>query len=116
MAADCPFHSGIETALKAICSKMDLRFEAQDKALEQATRDMDRRLAGMDEFRRQLDAQANTFATRMELKAEADKLDLKLSPLLRMGAIREGASRWSDYLIMALISGAIVLLFKLLHL
>ncbi|MBV6343791.1 hypothetical protein, partial [Candidatus Magnetobacterium casense] len=88
---DCPHHSGIETALKAICQKMDIRFDAQDKALEKATQEMDRRLEGMNEFRRQLDMQAGTFATRTELKAEADKLELRLAPLLRMGAIREGS-------------------------
>ena len=112
----CPHHSGIEAKVEALCKKIDIRFSAQEKALEQATRDMDRRLEGMNEFRRQLDNQAGTFATRVELRAEVDKLELKLTPLVRMGAIREGSSRWSDYLIMAGISATIVLLTKLLHL
>ena len=116
MPNDCPFHSGVEAELRAVCQKMNLLFEAQNKALEEATRNMDRRLEGMNEFRRQLDNQAGTFATRVELKAEVDKLELKLTPLVRMGAIREGSSRWSDYLIMAGISATIVLLTKLLHL
>ena len=110
----CLHHSGIETELKSLCAKMDLRFDALDKALATAKSEMERRLEGMNEFRRQLDGQANTFATKTELRAEVEKLDLKITPILQCLATSEGSRRWTDYLIMAGISATIVLLSRLI--
>jgi hypothetical protein len=137
----CPHHSGIEAELKAIvelineketrvggevkklCLLLEERKELTNVRINQmkeevvlARADMERRLEGMNEFRAQLTSQATLFATRAELKTEAEKLDLKLVPLVKASLTSEGASRWSDYLIMALISGAIVALAKLIHL
>ena len=121
--ATCTHHSGIEAELRKLCLLMEERKELVNVQLRQieqgvmlAKEEMDRRLEEMNQFRAQLTSQAGTFATRVELKSEAEKLDLKLVPLVRASLTREGASRWSDYLIMALISGAIVLLAKLIHL
>jgi hypothetical protein len=119
----CPHHSGIEAELRKLCLLMEERKELLNVQLRQidhsvtlAKQDMERRLEEMNQFRAQLTTQAGTFATRNELKTEAEKLDLKLVPLLKSSLTREGANQWSTYLIMALISGAIVLLAKLIHL
>ena len=123
MADTCPHHSGVEAELKKLCMLMEERKELVNVQIRQvehsvvlAKVEMDRRLESMNEFRTQLTNQANLFATRAELRSEAEKLDLKLGPLVRASLTREGSSRWSDYLIMALISGAIVALAKLIHL
>lgn len=111
----CHQHSGILAQLDALCKKMDIRFEAQDKALNTATKEMDRRLEAMNEFRKQLDIQADAFATKIEVRSEVNKINIKLDAMLRREALQEGSSRWSDYLIMVGIASAIALLSKLLH-
>ena len=112
---NCPRHSGIEARIDSLCNKLTLITEGQEKALIMATRDMDRRLEDMNQFRAQLTNQANTFATRIELKAEAEKLDLKLAPLLSMSTYREGSMKWTDHILTVLIAAAVMLVFKLLH-
>jgi hypothetical protein len=121
--ATCPHHSGLEADIKKVCALLEERKELMNVRINQVEKDvvlakqeMDRRLEEMNQFRAQLTTQAGTFATRGELKGEAEKLDLKLVPLVKASLTREGANRWSDYLIMALISGAIVALAKLIHL
>ena len=121
--ADCPHHSGIEAELRKLCllieerkELMNVRINQVEKDVVLAKQEMDRRLEEMNQFRAQLTTQAGTFATRGELKGEAEKLDLKLVPLVRASLTREGSSRWSEYLVIALISGAIVALAKLIHL
>lgn len=42
---------------------VDARFDAQQMALDLAKKEMDRRLEAMNEFRAQLEKQANTFLT-----------------------------------------------------
>jgi len=117
----CPRHSGIEAELHKICALLDerqiqadLRFQFISESINLAKGDMERRLEEMNRMRHQLTEQAGTFATRGELKTEAEKLDLKLAPLLRYGAIQEGSTRWTDYLIMAIISTVIVAVSRLL--
>ena len=95
---------------------MNVRFNQMKEEVVLARSDMERRLEGMNEFRAQLTNQATLFATRAELKTEAEKLDLKLVPLLKSSLTREGSSRVIDYLVMAIIAGAIALLFRLIHL
>jgi lipid II:glycine glycyltransferase (peptidoglycan interpeptide bridge formation enzyme) len=111
----CPNHSGIEARIDSLCTKLTLITEGQEKALIMATRDMDRRLEDMNQFRAQLTHQANTFATRIELKAEAEKLDLKLAPLLSQQNFREGSMKWTDHILTVIIAAAVMLVFKLLH-
>ena len=122
----CPFHSGIEARVEAhykevdlqiesICHKMDerkeqvnIKFDAINKEITLAKEDMERRLAEMNQFRAQLTSQAATFATRHELKIEAEKLDLKLGPLLNSVTYRAGSKHWSDHIITVLIAAAIM--------
>ena len=114
--ASCPHHSGVIAEQKAICAKLDLRFDASDRAIESAKQDMERRLESMNEFRAQLSSQANTFISRTELRLEMEKIITRILLLEKSMNFREGSRHWSDYIIMALVSGAIVLLAKMLHL
>ena len=116
MNTPCPHHSGVEAELKALCTKLDLRFNASDKAIDAAKEDMERRLEGMNEFRAQLSSQANTFISRTELRLEMEKIITRILLLEKSMNFREGSRHWSEYLLMAGISGAIVLLAKMLHL
>ena len=68
--AKCPRHSGIEKEIEKACVKIEERSKLVDtqirsieKAIERAKSSMDQRLEGMNEFRRQLDGQAKTFAS-----------------------------------------------------
>ena len=123
----CPFHSGLEVKIEAnknevdlritaVCLKMDerkeqvnIKFDALNKEIVMAKEDMDRRLGEMNQFRSQLSNQAATFATRHELKTEAEKLDLKLNPLLSLVNFRAGSKHWSDHIITVLIAMAVML-------
>jgi hypothetical protein len=123
----CPFHSGIDAKIEAhykevdlqitaVCLKMDerkeqvnIKFDAINKEITLAKEDMERRLSEMNQFRAQLSAQAGTFATRHELKVEAEKLDLKLGPLLNQANFRSGSKHWSDHILTVLIATAVML-------
>lgn len=114
--ATCPHHSEILSAVKVLETKfeaqkelLNARFLANEHNKMLAKEDMERRLEDMNEFRSQLSTQANTFATRPELKAEAEKLDLKLAPLLRQASMHEGASHWSNHIITVMIAAAVML-------
>jgi len=122
----CPFHSGLEAKIEAnknevdlritaVCLKMDerkeqvnIKFDALNKEIVLAKEDMDRRLGEMNQFRSQLSNQAATFATGHELKTEAEKLDLKLSPLLNSVNYRAGSTHWSNHIITVLIALAVM--------
>ena len=111
----CPHHSGVIAEQRAICNKLDLRFDASDRAIASARQDMERRMGEMNEFRGQLSAQANTFISRTELRLEMEKVITRILLLEKSMNFREGSRHWSEYLLMAGISGAIVLLAKMLH-
>jgi hypothetical protein len=118
----CAHHSGIEAELKKLCLLIEERKELANIRINQireevvlARTDMERRLDDMNEFRSQLTNQASTFATRHELKAEAEKLDLKLAPLLSQQNFREGSMKWTDHILTVIIAAAVMLVFKLLH-
>ena len=114
--ATCPRHSGVEAEQRAICTKLDLRFAASDRAIEAAKEDMDRRLQGMNEFRAQLSSQASTFISRVELRLEMEKLNGRLLILENKVNLKEGRSSVIDYIIMAIISVIVVALAKMVHL
>lgn len=109
-------HSGIEAKIDALCKKIDLRFDANEKAIDLARRDMERRLEGMNEFREQLTNQATTFLSRTEAQLQIEKLITRIVLLEKALNYREGTHHWSDYIITAIIAGSIILLTKLLHL
>ena len=115
--AECEACSGLrvlEARVEAHREIVDVKLAANDRDKQFAKEDMERRLKDMNEFRAQLTQQANMFATRAELKGEAEKLDLKLAPLLSASAVRQGATRWSDHIITVLIAAAVAFLFMIL--
>ena len=58
-------------------ARLEERLKAAELARELAVKDLDRRLEGMNEFRRQLDVQAETFVTRTELQLLEERLSKK---------------------------------------
>jgi CBS-domain-containing membrane protein len=58
--------------------QIDSVLAAQDKAVMVARDDMNRRLEGMNEFRRQLDTQAKTFVTHADVDATVLRLNVDL--------------------------------------
>ena len=111
---DCPVRREYEAKFEAINRLIDIRVEYNEQALKVARCELERRLEGMNEFRQQLDRQAGTFISRPELMVEIEKLELKMSPLIRACAQNEGSRKWTDYLVMAIISGFVVWLSRLL--
>ena len=116
MTNTCPHHSGIESELKALCAKMNIRFESNEKQIELAKQEMERRLEGMNEFRAQLSNQAGTFLSRTEAQLQLEKLITRIVLLEKSVNFREGSRHWSDYILTAVIAGAIVVISKLMHL
>lgn len=113
----CLHHTGIVEQLKAICSKIELIEKMNEKAVETARHDMERRLESMNEFRDQLSKQANEFITRKEIELLWSKSDItfnelrkKIETLEDFQSERKGSLRWSDYSITAIISAIIFIL------
>ena len=115
MSTICPFHSGMEAEIKGLCAKMNLRFESNEKQIELAKEEMERRLESMNEFRSQLTNQANTFLSRTEAQLQIEKVITRIVLLEKGLNFREGSRHWSDYIITAIIAGGIVLLMRLIH-
>ena len=65
----CGKHSGVERDIAALKERMEYIITAQEKALDVAKREVDRRLEGMNNFQHRMDRLENTFATKMELDA-----------------------------------------------
>ena len=116
MTNTCPHHSGMEAELKGLCAKMDLRFTSNEKEIRLAKEEMDRRLEGMNEFRAQLSNQAGTFLSRTEAQLQIEKVITRIVLLEKSVNFREGTRHWSDYILTAIIAGAIVVISKLMHL
>ena len=111
---DCPFRREFEAKFDAINRLIDIRTDYNEQALKVARCELERRLEGMNEFRQQLEKQAATFASKSELKVEVEKLELKIVPLTFTQAQNTGSRKWTDYIIMVIISACIVLLSRLL--
>lgn len=117
----CIYHSGVEAKIDALCKKLDLRLEGMQEAVSLAKDEMERILEGMNEFRAQLSMQAGTFIPRNEVQLMIDKMQTHFDLLAqhnrdRIDALdknyseREGAKRWSDHIITALIAMAIFII------
>ncbi len=110
---DCKAHAGIEVLCDAICKKIEekekianIKFDALYEAIKMAKSEMDRRLEGMNEFRNQLSQQATTFISKREVELILDKFEGRLRIIEDIKSVREGSSRWSDYIITVLIAMA----------
>ena len=92
MSTICPFHSGMEAEIKGLCAKMNLRFESNEKQIELAKEEMERRLESMNEFRSQLTNQANTFLSRTEAQLQIEKVITRIVLLEKGLNFREGCT------------------------
>lgn len=68
-------------SLVSLRDYVDTRLAALDKAMELATRILDKRLDSMNEIRGSMRDQAATMATRQELQAKLDIVDVELRSL-----------------------------------
>jgi len=76
------------------------QLNAAEQARILAVKDMERRLEGMNEFRKQLDKQADTFVTKAELCATEERINGEIK-LLRTK---------NDYILWTLILGTLVII------
>lgn len=56
-------------------ARLEERLKSADSARELAVKDLERRLEGMNDFRKQLDRQADNFVTKTELAATEERLN-----------------------------------------
>ena len=126
MTETCPHHSGIVAQFNAICTKLELiekSIEKQlllhEKQVEVTAKDLERRLEAMNEIRSQLNRQADTFITKIEVNLLFEKLDLNTTTMARnnreridllekMYAEGRGGKKWEDHIITVLIGLAVL--------
>lgn len=77
--------------------------------IEVAKREMDRRLEGMNEFRKQLDKQSSTFMARSEIEILISKNSDKIRDIENSMAKLGSSSTWADRIILILINAGMVL-------
>jgi hypothetical protein len=106
----CLEHSGICRKLDSLKEEIELRFAALEKAMAATKADLNIRLEGMNEFRAQLDKQAQTFVPRTEIKLANDRLEDKLDILLTRSAEQKGSTKWIDHIITVLIGLAVIII------
>lgn len=70
---------------------------------------MDRRLEGMNEFRKQLDKQSSTFMARSEIEILISKNSDKIRDIENSMAKLGSSSTWADRIILILINAGMVL-------
>ena len=104
----CSEHSGLLKDIKAIRREMNINFKLHNRGIESAKLELDRRLEAMNEFRAQLDKQAQEFMTRTEIELLA--LGLRKDVESNRGILDQltGAKKWSDHIIMALIGLGVI--------
>jgi Rad3-related DNA helicase len=69
----------IKDEVKHLEDKIKLNTEGTERALEIATKEMERRLEGMNEFREQLEKQTRTFLTKEEYELKHQLMQQKLN-------------------------------------
>ena len=65
---DCLKHAGVESDIRALKERVEYVVAAQEKALDVAKKEVDRRLEGMNNFQHRMDRQENLFATKVEVQ------------------------------------------------
>jgi hypothetical protein len=133
----CMHHSGLVKWIESVCLKVDerektvnIQLASMDKALTIATREMERRLEGMNEFREQLSRQAATFIPLKEATLLIENLEAKsnmatselgkrvhdrIDTLIRevdgvqqCVSTEKGSSKWKDHIVTVLITMAVM--------
>lgn len=90
---------------------MESLLERQEKALVTAKAEMDRRLEGMNEIRKQLQDQAMTFQTREKYEVEMRHIQQRISAIEEWRARHDGmASRQQIYGVVAIVISALAVL------
>ena len=117
-----------ETCIPAICRERvkycDGRLEdtrklflnqvvSVEKSISNAKDDMERRLAAMNEFRTQLEKQADNFLDRGYYEIQHKMLVDKLENLKQWRDIQEGKASWTNLL--AVLAIAVSVIFGILH-
>jgi hypothetical protein len=87
---------------------LEARLEATEDALHLARAELERRLAGMNEFREQLKDQAAKFVTREELDLRMTRLEEKLE------LMSKGRVSWGVALAMTVLTSATLSMLMLL--
>jgi hypothetical protein len=90
------------------------RFAAMEKAMTKASEAMNIRPEGMNEFRRQIEAQEQRYGERSQLQALAEKVEFRLSKLERAESMMVGKSTmiWAVIVVGVAVLGAAVSFFK----
>ena len=109
-----------EKSLDNLKDIMNIMSAAQNQALATAKMEMDRRLEGMNEFRKQLSEQVDTFVDKgyyeIQHKFVIDRLDrqrTRVDELQLWRSALEGKSSWSNFI--AVVALAVSVLFGILH-
>ena len=105
----CSAHSGVCRKIDAIKEQVELRFTALEKAISATKYDLDIRLEAMNEFRAQLDRQANTFVPRQEIDVTLKRVEDKVDNLKNRSSERKGEIKWLDHIITVLIGLFVIL-------
>jgi hypothetical protein len=74
-------NEALAVAIAGLRKEMDLRAKAAEDAIAVATKTMDARLEGMNEFREQLNKQTQTFYTRTEADLKHEHFTGKIDDL-----------------------------------
>ena len=77
-------------SIKDVKESLDAKERFLDKRLELASAGLEKRLEGMNEFRKQLDHQVSTFIPRTEYALQVEKYDLEVRGLRESRALLEG--------------------------
>ena len=133
----CLHHSGLVKWIEAVCLKIDerekivnIQLSAIEKALGVASREMERRLEGMNEFREQLSKQASTFASIKEVTTlinniedknrqsvselsklfnnKLDNIAKDIDEIQSCVSTNKGSDRWKDHILTVLIALAVM--------
>ena len=122
----CVHHSGMVAQFNAICNKLELiekslekQLGMHEKQVEMTAKDLERRLEAMNEIRSQLNKQADTFITKVEVtllferieghfeglaKNNRERIDL----LDKMYTEKSASKKWSDHIVTVLIGLAVL--------
>ncbi len=113
----CLAHLGLVEQIRTVCIKLEAqdklnneRFNNIDKGINAAKIEMDRRLEAMNEFRKQLSEQADTFISRETVELRLSKIEEDIDNIQQYTNVSSGSDKWRDHLVMVFISLAVFLL------
>ena len=78
-----------------------VQMAAMDKAVQEAKKEMDRRLDGMNEFRSQLEKQASTFVEKPYYDLQHNVLEKQIEVLVAESNVAKGRHSWNSILAIA---------------